>query len=271
MMVPRSIIAAAVLGASLATAPPAVAQDVQLTFNDGLVTLKATNAAIGGVLAKWAQVGGTTVINGDRVPGPPVTLELVGVPEGKALEVLLRGASGYMVAQAGSRGAAMSRFDRIYIVPVSVAPSPVRAAQATPAAGSRARVAPSVEVPEPAESDQLSVDAIGAPTVPAETAGGGRPATGATSAAPPAFGTWRDPGEAARQAATATFGAATASRPGQATAVIPPPRPPGAPPTPVVANQQFDTRRGAQQLEPYMQQIQQQREQQQQQQTAPPQ
>jgi hypothetical protein len=97
-------------------------QGVKLQFNDGQVTLSAQNAPVRAILQEWARLGGATIVNGDRVTGPPVTLELTGVPERQALDIVLRSVAGYIVAPrpAGSQGA--SAFDRIMILPTSVAP-----------------------------------------------------------------------------------------------------------------------------------------------------
>jgi len=108
----------------LVFAVPAGAQpSVTLQFNAGQVTLSAQNAPVRVILAEWARLGGATIVNGDRVAGPPVTLELTGVPERQALDIVLRNVAGYMLAprRAGTRGA--SEFDRILILPTSVAPS----------------------------------------------------------------------------------------------------------------------------------------------------
>jgi hypothetical protein len=112
-------VAAILLGSAFAADAQ---QSVRLEFNDGKVTLSAREAPLRAILAEWARLGGATVVNGDRVVGQPVTLELTGVPERQALDVLLRGVSGYMIAPrpAGSSGASM--FDRILILPTSVAP-----------------------------------------------------------------------------------------------------------------------------------------------------
>jgi hypothetical protein len=108
-----------------------VEQPVQLQFQEGLVTLRAQNAPARAILAEWARLGGATIVNGERVTGPPLTLELTGVPERQALDVVLRTAAGYMLAprRAGATGA--SAFDRIMILPTSVAP---RTPPPTPAA-----------------------------------------------------------------------------------------------------------------------------------------
>lgn len=119
-----------------ALAVPAHAQQtVKLQFDGGQVTLSAQNAPVRTILAEWAKLGGATIINGDRVAGPPVTLELAGVPERQALDIVLRSVAGYIVAPrpAGSTGA--SAFDRIMILPTSVAPR--NPAPAAAAAGAR--------------------------------------------------------------------------------------------------------------------------------------
>ena len=89
----------------------------------GRVTVTAKNATVGQILAEWAKVGQTKIVNAERVPGGPVTLELKDVPEAEALEVLLRSAGGYVLAPRRMETANASRYDRILILPQS-APSP---------------------------------------------------------------------------------------------------------------------------------------------------
>ena len=253
----RSTIGAAAAAAFLlAGAAPARAQEVQLRFADGRVSLKASNASVSRILQQWAQIGGTTIVNGERIPGAPVTLELNNVPEREALDILLRGVSGYIAAQ-GTSGAGASRLGRILILPTSVAPAVARAAQARPAAGRANDDAAGVsDEAALASADSGDTSATDVP-VPR-----GIPL--------PSFGTWRDPDDAVRTAAAATFGAATAARPGQSTAVVPPPRPAGEAPTPQVQNQTFTTsaagEQAAAQYQMRLRQIQQQELQRQQQQ-----
>jgi hypothetical protein len=128
------------LGATLAAAAPAAAQrPVLLQFDGGRVTLRAENAPVRMILAEWARLGGALVVNGEKVIGAPVTLELVGVPEKEALDIVLRRAvAGYVLTgrRAGTHGA--SAFDRILIVPASTVPAPVPAtAPSAIAAGTR--------------------------------------------------------------------------------------------------------------------------------------
>ena len=93
-----------------------------LQINGGRVTLHAQNVPVRTILAEWARLGGANIINGDRVAGSPLTLDLEGVPERQALDIILRGVSGYVLAarDPGTPGASM--YDRIMILPTSVAP-----------------------------------------------------------------------------------------------------------------------------------------------------
>jgi hypothetical protein len=95
---------------------------VSLQFQNGSVTLKAQNVAIRQILAEWARIGGTRIIDGDRVGGGPVTLELTNVPEQRALDIVLRNVAGYMLAPRAAGSAGSSVFDRILILPTSNAP-----------------------------------------------------------------------------------------------------------------------------------------------------
>ena len=126
----------------------AEAQAVKVEFLNGSVTLTAQNATPRQILAEWARVGGTRIVNGDRVPGTPMTIELVGVSERQALDVILRSASGYMAA-ARTSGAGTSGFDRVHILPTSTATQ--ARPGAAPAAGQPARALPIQQQPAPAE------------------------------------------------------------------------------------------------------------------------
>ena len=105
--------------------------EVQLTIRNGRVSLVAKDATVRQILTEWARVGQTKIVNVERIPGGPVTLELKNVPEQEALDVLLRSVSGYMVAPRTAVVANASTFDRIVVMPTSAAPrAPVGAAPA---------------------------------------------------------------------------------------------------------------------------------------------
>ena len=106
-----------------AFATSAAAQGVTLEFQDGKVRLAAQNASVSQILAEWSRRGRTTIVNGERVPGPPVTLELQDVPEQQALDIVLRSVSGYLVAARETAITGASSFDRIYILPTSSRPT----------------------------------------------------------------------------------------------------------------------------------------------------
>jgi hypothetical protein len=144
-----SLRALVLVGLFACLAVPAHAQQsVKIEFNNGQVTVVAQNAQVRAILAEWARLGGATVVNGDRVVGPPLTLELTRVPERQALDIILRSVAGYMLAPraAGSTGA--SAYDRIMIMPTSTAP---RAPAPTPGvAGAPRPLLPQPQLVRPA-------------------------------------------------------------------------------------------------------------------------
>ncbi len=111
-----------VLGVSAATASLAFAQQpvsqqpVSLTINNGHVTLKTTNATVRQILDEWARVGGTKVVNVEKITSQPMSLTLIDVPEGEALETVLRSAAGYMVAEKQNPTSSGSRYERIMLM-----------------------------------------------------------------------------------------------------------------------------------------------------------
>jgi hypothetical protein len=117
----------ALLGVAVAfgcSAPPlfAASNDVVVAIHDGRATVVARNATVSEILAAWARTGLTTIVNGDKLTGGPVTLELADVPERQALDVILRSASGYIAHLRPTVLANASQFDRVAIMPISVAP-----------------------------------------------------------------------------------------------------------------------------------------------------
>ena len=103
---------------------PAFAGELKLSINAGRVTIIATNVPIAQVLQEWARVGHTNIVNADRIMGPPISVQLVGVPEKEALDIILRSASGYIAAPRAQLVADASMYDRILVMPTSIAPPP---------------------------------------------------------------------------------------------------------------------------------------------------
>src|SRR6476660_4846802 len=105
----------------------AAAGDLKLTLSNGRVTLIAQDVPLRQILDEWSRVGKTTIVNGDKLTGPPLTLQLVDRPEREALDLLLRPASGYVVAQRAVSLLEPSVFPRVMILPVSLGPVGVAA------------------------------------------------------------------------------------------------------------------------------------------------
>lgn len=110
----------------------AQAQTVKVEFAMGKVNLVAQNASVRAILTEWSRVGGTRLVNPQLLTGGPVTLELVGVPERQALDIILRDVGGYMLGPRPALVAGVSSFDRLVVV-TAVAGRPAPAGPAFPA------------------------------------------------------------------------------------------------------------------------------------------
>ena len=148
------------LAMSLALAVPAAAQQLTLTFNNGLVTVDAAAVPLRTLLAEWASKGGTKVVGAERVTGAPLTVKLIDVPEAQALEVVLRSVAGYMAAPR-STGEGASIYDRILVMATSSTPPPPSSAARplTPAnpnamAGTQRFVPPQRQQQQQADDDE---------------------------------------------------------------------------------------------------------------------
>jgi hypothetical protein len=126
----RACLAAVVV--LIAAAVPAAGQGVSLSFDDGRVTIDARNTPVRAILAEWARLGGTTVVNGEKIGGAPLTISLVDMPEAQALEIILRNVAGYMAAPRRAANGA-SLYDRILVMPTSTAPAAASASGGRPA------------------------------------------------------------------------------------------------------------------------------------------
>lgn len=103
----------------LSSVGSAAAQELSLEFREGLVRLTANNVPASRILDEWTRLGGTRIVNAERVPGAPLTLQLIDVPERQALDTVLRGAAGYMVAARETPVAGASAFDTIFVLPTT--------------------------------------------------------------------------------------------------------------------------------------------------------
>lgn len=167
----RKLVFVGALGLAALGLPPMAWADVQLTMQGGRVTLHAKDATLRQILAEWARVGQTRIVNGERAPGGPLTLELVNVPEQEALNILLRTVSGYLAAPRPAAATTRpSVFDRILIIPTAVAPS-VASAPAPPAFAQPSFGAPQ-QAPQVLNNEDQDDDR---PTPPVTNVGNGGP------------------------------------------------------------------------------------------------
>jgi hypothetical protein len=107
------------LAFALSAAAPVDAGTVDLRISDGRVWLVATGVTVAEILDEWTRIGGTEIVDADRVPGSPLTLVLTDVSEQEALDLLLRAAGGYLGVHAAAKSAKASRFDRLFILPTT--------------------------------------------------------------------------------------------------------------------------------------------------------
>jgi hypothetical protein len=146
------------VAAALLLAGSTAHAEVRVTLHDGLVTVVARDATVSQILTEWARVGKTTIVNVERIPGGPISVELTDLPEEQALEVLLRSVSGYMAAPRAAVAANLSRLDRVVVLPTSVAPkAAVASVQPTPVFGQPPRFGPPAPPDENAEDDRPAV------------------------------------------------------------------------------------------------------------------
>jgi hypothetical protein len=158
----------------LALAPVARAE-VQVSIRNGRVSIVAKDATVRQILVEWARVGKTKIVNVERIPGGPLTLELKDVSEAEALDVLLRTLSGYMAAPRLTMAAAdASVYDSIVVMPTTAAAAPRTSGSSN---------APAPFAPAPAFNQNDDEDNSNAPARPG----------GAQAVRPPIFQTFPQP------------------------------------------------------------------------------
>jgi len=188
--------------------------DVQLQLHDGRVSIVAKDATVRQILAEWARVGQTKVVNVERIPGGPLTLELSNMPEAQALDVLLRSVSGYMAAPRGTAVANLSVYDRIIVMPTVAAPRPAASAAPPAPAFQQPQFTPAAPPPDDDADDppHANVQMPQPPRPPVFNAFPPPQAGGPVSVVPAVQG-----GQAAQP--TPTFGATPTAPPGGGVAV----------------------------------------------------
>jgi hypothetical protein len=110
------------VAAAAGAAASATAGELTVKIAGGRATVIARDVPLREILAEWARVGNTKIVNGDKLLGGPVSLELVDMPEKDALDILLRSAAGYMTGPRPPGMAGASLYDRVMILATSKPP-----------------------------------------------------------------------------------------------------------------------------------------------------
>jgi hypothetical protein len=106
---------------------PGWAAGLTLTIRGGRVSLDAQDVTLRQILAEWARVGKTKIINLERVNSGPITLKFEGLSENEALDIILRTLPGYMAAPRETLVGDASMYDRILILPTTTAVAAIAA------------------------------------------------------------------------------------------------------------------------------------------------
>jgi hypothetical protein len=109
--------------AFLTAAATASAGELKLTIANGRATLIAQDVPARQILQEWARIGGTKIVNGEKVMGPLLTVTMIDRPEREVLDLVLRSASGYVAAPRVEFVPNQSLYDRIMILATSAAPA----------------------------------------------------------------------------------------------------------------------------------------------------
>jgi hypothetical protein len=136
-------------------AATARAGELRLSIANGRVTIVAQDVSLRQILDEWGRVGQTKIVGAERLTGPVITLELRDVPESRALEALLRSASGY-IAKPRSGTVGTSTYDSILIMPTSRPP----AMSAAPPTFNNPRPQPQVVMPNVVIDDDAEPNGI---------------------------------------------------------------------------------------------------------------
>ena len=107
---------AAAVAAAAAVAGPVAADDLELSFSAGRVTVVAADVPLAAILDEWARLGDTRFVAAGGLPARAVSVRLVDVPERAALRVLLRAAGGYIAESRSASQPGVSAFGRVLVM-----------------------------------------------------------------------------------------------------------------------------------------------------------
>jgi len=116
---------------------------LDVSFNNGLVTIVGENVTVRDILAEWGRKGGSRIVNAEKLTGQPLPyIEFRNEPEVVVLRSLLRDAPGYGAAPRVAPTPTASTIDALFILatrtvavsnaPASSASSPMQTIQQAP-------------------------------------------------------------------------------------------------------------------------------------------
>jgi hypothetical protein len=139
------------VAAAAGVASSATAGELTVKIAGGRATVIARDVPLREILAEWARVGSTKIVNGEKLLGGPISLELVDMPEKDVLDILLRSAAGYMTGPRPPGMAGASLYDRVMILATSK-PPPATAFNPPPRPFGRSAITQATQPqPEPEE------------------------------------------------------------------------------------------------------------------------
>lgn len=117
-----------VLGAGDGLTAQTQGRKLDVSFNNGKVTIIAENVTLREIMAEWGRKGGSRIVNADKLGGAAIPyLEFKDEPEVVVLRSLLRDVPGYGAAPRIAPSPDVSSLDAVFIlasrtVPVTNAP-----------------------------------------------------------------------------------------------------------------------------------------------------
>lgn len=227
-------------------ASPVSAASLQLTIQNGQVSLDAQDVTIRQILTEWARVGRTRFVNLERIAGGPVTLKFTSIPEKQALDIVLRSVPGYMAVPRDTIIADASVYDRVLLMPTTTAVAAVRPQPPAPAFGglpgganlTQLRPVPPPLSPGVLPEQAAAADQVDDPAIAAAAAAGLITVPAPASGLIPAAGPLVRPGVGQVPPPGTTPSTATPANPFNVTtgssqpSLAPPQPPPGAQPPP---------------------------------------
>jgi len=179
MSIRRIVIGVAVLIVSVAPARAQGTRKLDISFDNGMVTLVAENVTLREIMTEWARKGGSQIVNLEKLTGTPVFLtEFTREPEAAVLRALLREAPGYGVSMRDAPGSGTSTVGTVLILATRTVP--VSTSTVAPPANQ-----PQFQQPQPQAAPRLIQGSPDDEIPPVQPVSGNPPLTPGAGAANP--------------------------------------------------------------------------------------